>query len=128
MSHGNTLAEQAGYEIGRRMIDAVRARLDDQSAVHRLCTAAMVLCAAEDSPRDAFAGFATAVAPALQKAAEPDKSLANLAARAALAGHTCTMDTAGLITLSRWGRSMTFGDVATASVWLERVTGQKGGA
>lgn len=116
---------RAGSEIGLRMLDQVLAT-DNQAVRHKLFTAAMVLCSGEPHPRDAFAGLATVVAPALQRTPEPDKSLANLAARAALAGHVCTRDANGAITLARWGRSMTFDNVQDAESWLARVVGKRG--
>lgn len=112
--------ERAGSEIGRRMFAQVMATTD-QAERHRLFTAALVLCAGESHPRDAFAGLATVVAPALQGQPEPAKGLATLAARAALAGHQASLDSDGLITISRWGRSVTFGDVQAAEAWLARV-------
>lgn len=120
-------SEHSGHEIGRRMLDQALAT-DDQAQRHQLFTAAIVLCAGEDHPRDAFAGLATAIVPALQSTPEPLKGLATLAARAALAGHVCTQDADGVINISRWGRVVSFGDLATAGAWLDRVTGQKGGS
>lgn len=101
-------------------------RTDDQALRHKLFTAAMVLCSGEPHPRDAFAGLATVVAPALQRTPELDKRLANLAARAALAGHVCTRDANGGITLARWGRAMSFGSLGEAEAWLVRVAGKVG--
>lgn len=56
-------------------------------------------------------------------AISPKKAWATLQARAALAGHTCTRDTSGWVTLSRLGRTVTFEDIDTASAWLDRVIG-----
>lgn len=50
-------------------------------------------------------------------------AFARLKARAQKAGHTCTRDASGWVTLPRCGRSMTFGYVGTASAWLDRVIG-----
>lgn len=52
----------------------------------------------------------------------PDQLVwAALKARAETAGHSCSRDAAGWVTMSRWGRSVTFEDVGTASQWLDRV-------
>lgn len=67
---------------------------------------------------------ATVMAPANQGAAEA-KRLANLAARAALAGHQCSKGPDGSITFARWNHSVTFGDLAAAEVWLDRVLGRR---
>lgn len=50
-------------------------------------------------------------------------AFARLKARAEKAGHTCNRDASGWVTLSRWGCSVTFEDVSTASQWLDRVIG-----
>lgn len=50
-------------------------------------------------------------------------AFARLKARAEKAGHTCNRDASGWVTLSRWGHSVTFEDVGTASQWLDRVIG-----
>jgi hypothetical protein len=117
-------SERAGYELGRQVIDQVRLVADDQAATHRLFVAGLVLAAEQESPQNALAGFGTAICPALHEALGPhEKSLATLAARAALAGHACSVTSDGLIQFSRWGQVVTFGDFAAASVWLDRVTG-----
>lgn len=59
-------------------------------------------------------------------AISPEKAWATLRARAALAGHTCTRDTSGWVTMSRWGHTVTFEDLGTASAWLDRIV--SGGA
>lgn len=118
-------SERSGHEIGRRMLDQALAT-DDQAQRHQLFTAAIVLCSAEPHPRDAFAGMATAIVPALQSDPEPLKGLSNLAARAALAGHQASVDSDGVINISRWGRVVSFGDLATASRWLDKVSGGRG--
>lgn len=118
-------SERAGYELGRQVIDQVRLVADDQAATHRLFVAGLVLAADQESPRDAFAGFATAICPALHEYGPNEKALATLAARAALAGHCCNLTADGLLQFSRWGQAVTFGDVAAASVWLDRVTGAR---
>lgn len=118
-------SERAGYEIGRRMLDQVLAT-DDQAQRHQFFTAAVVLCSAEQHPYDAFSGLATAIVPALQSIPEPLKGLATLAARAALAGHVCAQHADGVINISRWGRVVSFGDLATASRWLDKVSGDRG--
>ena len=82
-------SERAGFEIGRRMLDQEMGT-SDQAERYRLFTAAVVLCAGEPHPSDAFAGLARAIVPALQSTPEPEKGLATLAARAALAGHQAT--------------------------------------
>lgn len=117
-------AERAGFEIGRRLLDQAMTA-DGQDDRNRLITAGVVLCAANQDPQATFSGFARAIVPALQGAPENAKSLANLAARAALAGHQASKDADGLITISRWGRSVTFGDIGAASRWLFRVTGDR---
>lgn len=119
-------SERAGYEIGQRMLDQVLATAD-QAERHRLFTAALVLCSGESHPRDAFAGLSEIIVPALRGVPEPEKGMATLAARAALAGHQASVDSDGLITISRWGRSVTFGDIASATAWLNRVTGGRHG-
>lgn len=121
-------AEHRGYKIGRQVVEQARSVANDQAAIHKLFTAGCVICASENNPREAFAGFATAVIPALREAPASEKAVITLAARAALAGHVCSIAEGGSISLSRWGRSMSFDDVATASAWLDKVTGQKGGA
>lgn len=118
-------SERAGYEVGRQLLDQVLAT-DDQAERHRLFCAAVVRCADEPHPRDAFASFSTVVSPALQGQPEAAKGMATLAARAALAGHACTQDADGVINLSRWGRVVSFGDLATASRWLDKVSGGRG--
>lgn len=50
----------------------------------------------------------------------PEKAWATLQARAALAGHTAARDPAGWVTLSCWGRTISFEDVGTAAAWLDR--------
>lgn len=50
-------------------------------------------------------------------------AFARLKTRAAKAGHTTARDSGGWVTLSRWGRSVTFEDVSAASAWLDRVIG-----
>lgn len=119
-------AESVGHEIGRQMVERVSAT-SDTTAQASAITAAVVLCAADPHPREAFAGFADAIVPAFSAVPVNKAEAARLAARATLAGHTCTTDAAGQITLSRWGRAMTFPDLGAASAWLDRVTGQKGG-
>lgn len=52
-----------------------------------------------------------------------EKAWVTFQARAALAGHTTTRDASGWITVSRWGRTISFEHVGTASAWLNRVTG-----
>lgn len=117
-------SERAGYELGRQVIDQVRLVADDQAATHRLFVAGLVLAAEQECPRDAFAGFATAISPMLHETHGPnEKALATLAARAALAGHTCSINADGLIQFGRWGQAVSFGDIAAASAWLDRVTG-----
>jgi hypothetical protein len=54
---------------------------------------------------------------------DDQKPLTTLKARAALAGHTFRLDQEGRVILARWDRSMHFGDIASASAWLDRVTG-----
>lgn len=123
--HGH-LSEQAGHEIGRQMVERVRAT-SDTTAQASAITAAVVLCAADPHPREAFSGFADAIGPAFSQVPVDTAEAARLAARATLAGHTCTTDAAGQVTLSRWGCAMTFQDVGAASAWLERVTGGRHG-
>lgn len=123
--HGH-LSEQAGHLIGRQMVERVRAS-SDATAQASAITAAVVLCAADPHPREAFAGFADAIVPAFSTVPMDMAEAARLAARATLAGHTCTTDATRQVTLSRWGRAMTFQDVGAASAWLDRVTCQKGG-
>lgn len=117
-------AERAGSEFGRRMLDQVLATVD-QAERHKLFAEAIVLCSGEPHPNDAFLGLATVVAPALPRSTATAKDLATLSARAALAGHSCACDAEGRITLARWGRCMTFGDVAAATRWLDRVAGDR---
>ena len=119
-------SERAGIKIGERMLEQVLGT-SDQAERHRLFTAACVLCSGESHPQDAFAGLGAVVAPALQGQPEPAKGMATLAARAALAGHVCALDSTGQIVLSRWGRCMSFCDVQAAEAWLERVTGDRHG-
>ena len=47
------------------------------------------------------------------------KAFAKLGACAALAGYTCTRTSIGNIVLSRLGYASIFGDVASASAWLD---------
>ena len=61
--------------------------------------------------------------PVVSCVQDDQKTLAMLKAFAVLAGHTCRLDGAGRVILTRWGRSMDFGDIAAASAWLDRVTG-----
>jgi hypothetical protein len=49
------------------------------------------------------------------------KAFATLQARAALAGMTCTLTTAGNIVLARFGGAWIFGTVDKASAWLDRL-------
>lgn len=49
------------------------------------------------------------------------KAFATLAARAALAGYTCTRTSLNNIVLSRLGHAWIFSDVASASMWLNSV-------
>lgn len=54
----------------------------------------------------------------------PDAAaFARLKTRAARAGHTAMRDAPGWVTLSRWGRTVSFDDVGTAAAWLDRVIG-----
>lgn len=57
----------------------------------------------------------------------PDqRAWASLKARAEAAGHSCSRDERGWITLTRWGRSASFESLGAASDWLDHVIG--GGA
>lgn len=116
-------AERVGHEIGRQMVERVSAT-SDTTAQASAITAAVVLCATDPHPREAFAGFADAIVPAFSAVPVETAEAGHLAARATLAGHTCTTDAAGQVTLSRWGRAVTFQDVGAASAWLDRVTGK----
>lgn len=53
------------------------------------------------------------------------KAFATLAARAALAGHTCTLTSAGNIVLSRWGYAKIFDTTERACEWLDLVSGDR---
>lgn len=117
-----TPSEQAGRDIGRQMIECLRST-SEASVQEAALSAAVVLCAADPCPREAFAGFADAIVPAFSAVPVDKAEAARLAARARMAGHTCTKDAAGQFTLSRWGRAMTFPDLGAASAWLDRVTG-----
>lgn len=118
-------SEGSGYAIGTKLIEQLHQE-QDPDARNFCVTGAVVLCANEAQPHDAFAGFARAVVPALQDVPADAKRLATLAARAALAGHQCTRAADGSITFSRWARSVTFDDLAEAEAWLDRVTGKGG--
>lgn len=52
------------------------------------------------------------------------KAFATLQARAALAGLTCTLTTAGNIVLARFGGAWIFGTVDKAGAWLDRLDQQ----
>lgn len=59
--------------------------------------------------------------PAPTTVLNPDAvAFARLKTRAAKAGHTATRDAAGWVTLSRWGHTISFEDVGTATDWLDR--------
>lgn len=49
------------------------------------------------------------------------KAWGTFQARAAVAGHTAIKSGGGWITVSRWGRSMTFKSLAEAETWLDRI-------
>ncbi len=115
-------SELAGSEIGRQLIERVRATSDNTEQAYAI-TSAVVLCAADPHPREAFSGLADAIVPVFSAVPRDTAEAGRLSARATLAGHACTKDASGQITLSRWGRSMTFPDVRAASAWLDRVTG-----
>jgi hypothetical protein len=123
-----TTSESNGRAIGAALVGRLP-DIADLDQRHYLVTSAVVLCAGEARPIEAFVGFARAVVPALQEVPTEAKRLATLAARAALAGYECGTDVDGLIRLGvTGGQWVAFGDIKAAEVWLCNRTTRKGGA